>query len=195
MGSTENKAEIQKKVKELLSRERYEHTLGVCHTAESLATQYGCNIEKVEIAALLHDIARDFSKEEMQHVILQDDPNAHFSEQMLNEPVLLHAHAGAAVAKNQFGIKDREILRSIALHTTGGPGMGLLERIVFVADFIEPGRAMRGVREARKLAWKSLDTAMLHILKLVLAYLLDRERSIQGDSIDAYNDIILHREN
>ena len=195
MDSTENRAEIQKKVQRLLSRKRYKHTLGVCHTAESLARQYGCSIKKAEIAALLHDIARDFSREEMQHVILQDDPNAHFSDQMLIEPVLLHARAGAAVARNQFGIDDSEILRSIALHTTGGPEMGLLERIVFVADFIEPGRSMRGVKEARKLAWENLDTAMLHILKLVLVYLLHRERSIQGGSIDAYNDIILNREN
>ena len=195
MDFTENKAVIQKKLQELLSRERYEHTLGVCQTAESLARRYGCNVEKAEIAALLHDIARDFSSEEMQSVILQDDPNAHISELILKKPVLLHARAGAAVARNRFGIQDNEILRGIALHTTGGPGMGLLEQVVFVADFIEPGRTMRGVEEARELAQESLDTAMLYILKVVLAYLLARERCILNDSIDAYNDIVLNRIN
>ena len=73
--------------------------------------------------------------------------------------------------------------------------MGLLERIIFVADFIEPGRTMRGVKKARQLAQENLDVAMLYILKLVLNYLLDGERCILTDSIDAYNEIILNREN
>ena len=195
MGFTEKKVEIQKKVKRLLSRERYMHSLGVCQSAQDLALRYGCNVGKAAISALLHDIARDFSVDEMKAAILQEDPDVQFPRQMLVEPVLLHAHAGAAVARNQFGVTDNEILRGIALHTTGGPGMGLLERIVFVADFIEPGRRMHGVEEARKLAAENLDAAMLYILKLVLTYLLDQDKCILSDSIDAYNDIILNRTN
>jgi predicted HD superfamily hydrolase involved in NAD metabolism len=195
MDFTEKKVEIQKEIKRLLNPERYTHSLGVCSSAQELAHLYGCNVDKAAISALLHDVARDFSGDEMKAVILQEDPDAHFSRQMLIEPVLLHARAGAVVARNQFGINDNEILRGIALHTTGGPGMGLLERIVFVADFIEPGRRMRGVEEARKLASESLEAAMLYILKLVLAYLLDQDKSILSDSIDAYNDIILNRTN
>jgi predicted HD superfamily hydrolase involved in NAD metabolism len=195
MDSTNSKVEIQNRVRELLSRERYEHTLGVCDTAESLAGQYGCDVGKVAKTALLHDIARDFSQDEMQRVIRQDEPDAVFSETFQHEPLLLHARAGAAVARNQFGIDDREILRGIELHTTGGPGMGLLERIIFVADFIEPGRTMSSVKRARQLARENLETAMLYILKLVLNYLLDGERCILTDSIDAYNEIILNRKN
>jgi len=195
MDFTEKKVEIQKKVERLLSRDRYTHSLGVCQSAQDLALRYRCNADKAAISALLHDIARDFSGDEMKAAILQEDPDAHFPRQMLVEPVLLHARAGAAVAKNQFGITDNEILRGIAMHTTGGPGMGLLERIIFVADFIEPGRRMYGVEKARKLAAESLDAAMLYILKLILAYLLDQDKCILSDSIDAYNDIILNRTN
>lgn len=195
MDSTDSKAEIQKRVRELLSRERYEHTLGVCDTAESLARQYGCDVGKAAKSALLHDIARDFSQDDMRCLIRQDEPDAVFSETFLHEPLLLHARAGAVVARNQFGIDDRDILRGIELHTTGGPGMGLLERIIFVADFIEPGRTMRGVKKAGQLARENLDAAMLYILKLVLNYLLDGERCILTESIDAYNEIILNREN
>jgi predicted HD superfamily hydrolase involved in NAD metabolism len=195
MDYTGIKAEVQQRIREILSKKRYEHSIGVCRTAEDLARHYGCNVEKAAISALLHDIARDFTTEEMKSVILQDDPDAHFSIQILKEPVLLHAAAGAAVARCRFGITDEDILRSIAFHTTGGPGMGMLERIVFVADFIEPGRNMSGVKRVRRLAKQDLDGAVLRILKLVIAYLIDRDKIIMGDSIDAYNDIILNRTN
>jgi predicted HD superfamily hydrolase involved in NAD metabolism len=193
MDFTKTRADIQQRVQKLLGRKRFQHTLGVCQTAESLARHYGCSVEKAVISALLHDIARDLSLNEMKEAILQNDPDAQFPDQLLLEPVLLHAAAGAAIARVRFGIEDHEILRSIMLHTTGGAGMGLLERVVFVADFIEPGRSMKGVKRVRRLAWENLDAATLLILRLVLVYLLDREKTIVIDSIDAYNDIILHR--
>ena len=195
MDFTEIKAEVQHKIREMLSKKRYVHSVGVCRTAEDLARHYGCNVEKAAISALLHDVARDYTIEEMKSVILQDNPDAVFPTQMLKEPVLLHAAAGAAVARCRFGITDEVILRGIAMHTTGGPGMGLLERIVFVADFIEPGRKMNGVKRVRSLAKQDLDAAMLHILKLVIAYLIDKEKIIMDESIDAYNDIIMNRTN
>ncbi len=199
MGCTDSKgnrsrAEIESRIRELLSRERYAHTLGVRDTAGNLARKYGCDVGKAELAALLHDIARDFSHDEIIDIIREDEPDTVFSPYVLHEPLLLHARAGAVLAKNRFGIDDGEILRSIEYHTAGGPGMGLLDRIIYVADFIEPGRTMRGVRKARRLARKNLDDAMLYILKLVIHYLLARGRCIITDSIEAYNELIKSRD-
>jgi len=186
-------SEIESHLKEQLTPKRYEHTIGVRDTALKLAEHYGCDKDKAVTAALLHDVARDLQNDELFQLIKQYDPGAVFSDQELENPVLLHGRAGAVVARTRFSVGDREILRSIELHTAGAPGMTLLERIIFVADFIEPGRSMKGVREARRLAYLDLDGAMLSILKSIFRYLLEETRCILPEAVEAYNELIMKR--
>jgi len=145
-------------------------------------------------ASLLHDIARDLPDHELFRIIREEEPKRVFSEVERSRPVLLHGLAGSLIARREFHVQDAEVLRSIERHTTGAAGMSLLERIVFVADYIEPGRSMEGVREARVLAGSDLKGAMLVILKSVFRYLLDKNRVIATDGVEAYNQIIAGRE-
>ncbi len=185
--------EINQRVRKFLTQERWKHTVGVRDTAVKLAEQYGCDVEKAEVAALLHDIARDFSVDRMVKILQDNNPEKKLPEKYLNEPLVLHGQAGRVIAENQFGIHDAEILKSIELHTTGGPSMSLLDRILFVADYIEPGRTMRGVKTARRLASRDLEGAMIYILKSIFRYLLAEDRSIIEDTLYAYNEINLKR--
>jgi predicted HD superfamily hydrolase involved in NAD metabolism len=185
--------EINKRVRKFLSPQRWEHTVGVRDTAVKLAKQYGCDIGKAEIAALLHDIARDFSVERIVKILKDTNPARKLPKKYINEPLVLHGQAGRVIAESQFGIRDPEILQSIELHTTGGPSMSLLDRILFVADYIEPGRTMRGVKTARRIASRDLEGAMIYILKSIFRYLLAEDRSIIEDTLYAYNEIILQR--
>jgi predicted HD superfamily hydrolase involved in NAD metabolism len=191
MGSTEKTlVELERQVKELLTPERFEHTVGVRDTSVMLARMHGADTDRAAIGALLHDIARDLPSEELFRIIEEHDPGVLFNVHERRNPVLLHAAAGAILARTRFHIRDEEILRCIERHTAGAPGMGLLERIIFVADFIEPGRDMEGVKEARDLATSDLSAAMLCVLKSILYYLLREDRYIITDAIEAYNEIL-----
>jgi predicted HD superfamily hydrolase involved in NAD metabolism len=185
--------DINQRVRKFLSPQRWEHTVGVRDTAVNLAERYGCDVEKAEIAALLHDIARDLSVDRMVKILKGFNPEKKLPKKYLHEPLVLHGQAGRVIAERQFGIRDAGILRSIELHTTGGPSMGLLDRVLFVADYIEPGRTMRGVKTARRIAFRNLEEAMIYILKSVFRYLLAEDRLIIGDTLYAYNEIILKR--
>ena len=147
--------------------------------------------EKVQTAALLHDVARDLPIELMRETLQRrgvwSDSFADFSD----NPLLLHAHAGRVIAQTDFGVADGEILRSIELHTTGGSYMSALEKVIFVADFIEPGRSFRGVETARRLAQKSLDETILYIYKFILRHLLRRELFICNNTLLGYNEVVL----
>ena len=134
----EKQIEIRKKLKKKLDTARYEHTLGVAYTAACLAMRYGADIQKAEVAGLLHDCAKCIPDEEK----LQKCEKHHLpiSDAERKNPSLLHAKLGAYYARQKYGITDEEILGAITWHTTGKPEMTLLEEIVFIADYIEPDR-------------------------------------------------------
>lgn len=190
-------------VRQLITPERYRHTIGVRDTAVGLAERYGCSTEKAEIAALLHDVARDLPEGELLRIaegrIAEGriagggEGDAPVPRELLYQPIVLHARVGAIIARTRFGIRDPEILRSIEVHTTAAAGMGLLDRIIFVADYVEPGRTMEDVDAVRALVEYDLDGAVLLVLKSVFRFLLEAERYIISDSIEAYNEIILRR--
>jgi predicted HD superfamily hydrolase involved in NAD metabolism len=144
-------------------------------------------------AALLHDVARDLPAHELFRIIGEEEPKRVFTDLERRRPVLLHGLAGSIIARNRFCIRDTEVLRSIHHHTTGAAGMTLLEQIIFVADYIEPGRSMESVREVREMAGRDLEGAMLVILKSVFRYLLGRNQAIATEGVEAYNEIIAGR--
>ena len=168
-----NKKERIALIKELeseLAYGRFVHTLDVAATAANLAMCYGADLDKAETAGLLHDCAKCMSLGKMLKVC--DKAGTDLSEFERNSVSLLHSKAGAVLAESRYGVRDEDTLNAIRFHTTGRPGMSLLEKIVFVADYIEPGRdSAPNLPQVRKLAYESIDDCVLQILKDTLRYL------------------------
>ena len=168
-----NKKERIALIKELeseLAYGRFIHTLDVAATAANLAMCYGADLDKAEVAGLLHDCAKCMSLGKMLKVC--DKAGTDLSEFEKNSVSLLHSKAGAVLAESRYGVRDEDTLNAIRFHTTGRPGMSLLEKIVFVADYIEPGRdSAPNLPQVRKLAYESIDDCVLQILKDTLSYL------------------------
>ena len=161
---------IMKKMEKALDAKRYEHTLGVAYTASSLAMSNGINFEKAFVAGLLHDCAKCISNEKKLEIC--NKHNIEISEIERKNLCLLHAKVGSYIAAKQFRISDRDILNAILFHTTGRPGMTQLEKIIYIADYIEPGRKHApNLPKVRKLAFQDLDEALLKILEDTLGYL------------------------
>nr|WP_300837120.1 bis(5'-nucleosyl)-tetraphosphatase (symmetrical) YqeK [uncultured Acetatifactor sp.] len=151
---------------------RFEHTLGVEYTAAALAMRYDCDVRKAQIAGLLHDCAKCLTDEKRLSICRKHKIPITTVEK--KNPFLLHAKVGAYLARNKYGIKNQDILNAICNHTTGRQNMSTLEKIVFIADYIEPGRTHApNLAEIRKLAFVDLDKAFLRILEDTLDYLND----------------------
>lgn len=177
-------------VKKQLTERRYEHTLGVMNTALLLARQYGADEKKAELSAIFHDYAKYRPLDEMKKIILQENMPA---ELLNHSPELWHAPVGAYLVKKEAGIGDEDILNAIRYHTTGRAGMTLLEKIIFLADYIEPGRNFPGVEEVRFLAKEDLDLAIIKALQNTVSYLLENNQPVYPDTIYTYNDLVMKR--
>ena len=168
---------LQKQMKEELSEDRFEHTLGVMYTAESLAMRYGVDMTKAAVAGLLHDCAKCIPNS--QKIRLCKKHNLEVTENEEKNPSLLHAKLGALLAQKAYGVNDPEILSAIRWHTTGKPDMTMLEMIVYMADYIEPNRDKAPyLREIRKLSFENLEEALYQVLESTLSYLSDRPDSV-----------------
>lgn len=165
-----NIREIKEKVKHELDTPRYEHTLGVMYTAASLAMCHGADMEQALIAGLLHDCAKCIP--EKQKIELCEKYKLDITAVERANPSLLHAKLGAFLAKKEYHITEPEILQAIQSHTTGRPAMSLLEKIVYIADYMEPGRkTLANMEEVRRLAFGNIDECLYVILKDSLIYL------------------------
>ena len=180
-----NITKIQKKLRKELDDDRYRHTLGVMYTSAALAMRYGADLMKAQIAGLLHDCAKCIpNKKKLKMCGENRIPVTEFEKE---HPFLLHAKLGAFVAKDKYGIRKKEILSAIAFHTTGKPDMSLLEKIVYIADYIEPGRdRAQNLPEIRKIAFQDLDECMYVILKDTLDYLEETPGEIDSATEDAF---------
>lgn len=161
---------IHNKLKNMLTPKRYRHTIGVVHTAVELADIWGCDLVKARLAACLHDCAKYLDLD--LKIAYCDKYSVEVTETEKENPELLHAKVGALVAYEEYGIKDCDILSAIYCHTTGKPDMTLLEKIIFVADYIEPGRKHSSkLGTYRQMAKEDLDKTVAHILEDTLNYL------------------------
>ena len=167
---------IKKYLKKHLTKDRYQHTLGVAYTAAALAMKYNPDtsnanlVKRAYLAGLLHDCAKCMSDEKKLHICNKNSLSCNDVEEQ--QPYLLHGKVGAYIARKKFKIKDEDILQAITWHTTGRPNMSLLEKIIFIADYIEPSR--KPVKELdliRKLAFEDIDRTMEKILSNTLKYL------------------------
>ncbi len=164
---------------------RYEHSLSVSYTCVNLAMRYRYDLEKAELAGLLHDCGKRYSDD----IILKKCKKHGISVSPEEEeaPAVLHANYGTWLAKHKYGISDPEILSAILYHTTGKPEMTMLEKIVYIADYIEPRRnKASNLPEMRKLAYEDLDEAMYQILKSTLLYLNKKGGKLEPITVKAY---------
>lgn len=156
--------DIQKDLKKKLKAFRYNHTLGVVETAGRLAGIHGCDVAQAQLAALLHDCAKHISDEDK--IAMCREYGVSISEAEMANPSLLHAKCGAIVAEYKYGVTDYEILHAIKVHTTGVPDMNLLDKIIFISDYIEPNRDKAPhLNELRKLADIDLNQTTYQILR------------------------------
>lgn len=188
---------IRKAMEKSLDGKRFEHTLGVEYTAAALAMRYGASIKAAQLAGLLHDCAKCMSDE--KRLSICEKHNIGVSEYEKRNPSLLHAKVGSFLAMEEYGVTDKDVIHAILNHTTGRPGMSLLEKIVFVADYIEPGRDKApNLSEIRELAFVDLDKALLRILEDTLAYLKEDGEEMDpqtGKTYEYYKDLEKESEN
>lgn len=176
---------MQKKLAKYLDENRFRHTMGVMYTSACLAMAHGYDVSDAQAAGLLHDCAKCIpNKKKLKMCSEHNIPATDFEKK---NPFLLHAKLGAYIAREKYGIQDKEILSSIVFHTTGKPGMSLLEKIVYIADYIEPMRNKApNLAAVRRLAFQDLDECMYEILKDILAYLEEEPDEIDMTTKDAF---------
>jgi predicted HD superfamily hydrolase involved in NAD metabolism len=175
------------KVRDQLTEHRYQHTIGVMETAIVLAERFGADPRKAELAAIFHDYAKFRAKEEMRQIIVEQNMPAELLEY---NSELWHAPVGAYLAEIEAGVTDQEVLDAIRYHTSGRIGMTLLDKIIYLADYIEPGRHFPGVEEVREMASEDLDKALIQSMKNTIQFLLRKNQPVFPDTFNAYNSII-----
>lgn len=182
---TEQKA--RRLAKKRLSAKRYQHTLNVRRMAVKLAKRWGADPEKAALAALLHDTAKELPREEMLQ-ILKD--NAIMAENAQNRPSpVWHGICAAILAQTQWGVEDEEVLSAIRCHTTGKPGMSLLDEIVFLADMTSAERDYPEVDYLRKLEKEDVHRAMREALEMNLHWLEESGKPVDEETRAALEDL------
>ncbi len=172
-----------------IGEERYNHSLRVVDTAIKLAQIYGADIDKAKIGALLHDCAKYrmeislLKKISLFDIILDDI--------MIANKQLLHGPLGSKIAENEYGILDREILDSIHYHTTGRANMTLLDKIIYISDYIEPEREFTGIKEIRNMAFQDLDLSIIMAMDNTILFLVKSKKLIHPDTLAARNYLLM----
>ncbi len=186
---------IKKYLKKHLTKDRYHHTLGVAYTAIAMAMRYNPEtgnsnfIKRAEIAGLLHDCAKCMDNDKKLRICERN--NIPYNSFEASHPYLLHGRVGAHIAQTKFDIHDEDILQAITWHTTGRPDMSLLEKIIFIADYIEPSRnPIPELDEIRQLAFIDIDKAMEKILSNTLKFLESKGNPIDKMTQTTYDSIV-----
>ena len=179
--------EALERVKKQLTDHRYQHTIGVMETAVALAQKYGVDEKKAELAAIFHDYAKFRDREEMRSIIIEQNMDKELLEY---NSELWHAPVGAYLVEKEAGITDTEILDAIRYHTSGRLKMTPLEKVIYLADYIEPGRKFPGVDIVRKMAEKDLNQALIQAIQNSIIFLMKKNKRIFPLTFYAYNDLI-----
>lgn len=179
-------AHIRKEMESILSSKRYIHTLGVAYTASCLAMAHGEPMEHAMVAGLLHDCAKSMHGSELVAICEKSHLRMTAVERS-NPTALLHAKVGAYLAEHKYGVTEEDMLNAIRYHTTGRPDMSKLEKILYIADYIEPGRKQIAELEMiRRIAYQDLDWTMEKILANTLAYLQTTDGQVDDMTSKTY---------
>lgn len=178
--------DISNVLKQKLDDDRFYHSIGVSFTAASIAMRYEYDIDKAQIAGLLHDYAKKDSSKTYVDFCLKNSIDVSRAE--YENPGLLHAKIGAYLAHTDFNVDDTDILSAITYHTTGRPNMSLLDKIIYIADYIEPGRyKMPNLDKIRKETYINIDNALIMILSDTIAYLKTTGKVLDELTEQTYN--------
>ncbi|ANE48932.1 phosphohydrolase [Paenibacillus swuensis] len=178
---------MMKAVEGAMPLKRWKHTLGVMETAVTLAQRFGGDPHKADLAALLHDYAKYWPTDRMEAVIREQG----LPHELLEfDKELWHAPVGAYAVQRDFGIEDEEVLDAIRYHTSGRADMTLLDRIVCLADYMEPGRDFPGVDRIRELAEENLNLALVAGFDSTIGLLVSKNKRILPSTVEARNSLI-----
>lgn len=178
---------LLEKIRVAMKPARFQHVLGVEEVALALADQYGCDPKKASLAALLHDYAKEVEDQVFLDLIAKYD----LDKDLLNwDNNIWHGVVGAYKIAEDFGLKDEEIFQAIQRHTIGAGQMTLLDKVLYVADYIEPNRDFPGVDEARRIARESLDKAVAYETAQTISYLAKKGIPIYPQTLETYNGYV-----
>lgn len=176
--------QMKEKLGSMLTPHRYIHSLGVMQTAEKMAALFHADVQKAQTAGLLHDCAKQIDRE--TQLAMCDEMGVLLDDIKRESTALLHAELGAKLAETEFGITDNEILGAVKYHTLGRAEMTTLEKILYLADIIEPNRKeFEGLNELRALCTEDLDAALLYALELTIAHIGRKGRILHTQTIEA----------
>lgn len=192
-----NTDKIKQRLKRKLDADRYEHTIAVTYTATALAMRYNADLKKAELAGLLHDCAKCIPDDTKLNKCIKYHISITDTER--NSPYLLHSKLGAFLAMNKYNVDDKDVINAILYHTTGRAAMSMLEKIIFIADYIEPGRTKAArLPEIRHVAFVDLDIAMHMILTDTVEYLKKKQTSFDlatEKALAYYTSLVQEKEN
>ncbi len=184
--------DIKQKLKNDVGEKRFEHSLRVMEEAGKLAYIYDVDVEFAATAGLLHDCGRYQDKSTLlknaaEFGIILDSMYE-------NNVALIHAYLGMEVAKVEYGIENKDVLNAIKYHTTGRENMSMLEKVVYMADYIEPYRSFEGIEEIRNLCYveKDINKALVKAIDNTIIYVLNTGRIIHEDTIKARNFLVFN---
>ncbi|MDF2607112.1 MAG: hypothetical protein K0S34_1307 [Bacillales bacterium] len=174
---------IRKKLKD----SRFNHSIRVYETAMKLNEIYNVDEEKLALASILHDYAKNLSISEMKQIL---ERAGCYEKELTYNSEVWHSYAGAELVKRDLGITDSDILQAISFHTTGHYSMTLLDKLVYLADYIEPARDFPGVEDVRELVLIDIDKAMQKALCITINFLMQRKIPIAIHTIEIYNKLV-----
>ena len=188
---TQSNAEFLEEIKKRLNPDRLYHSLNVADEAKKLAKHYGADEQKAFTAGLLHDILKNTPDSELLQYFERNGIMLTETERASRKT--WHAMAGADFLRRELHVTDEDILSAVRWHTTGRAGMTLLDKVLFVADFISADRDYPGVERMREKAYVSLEDAMLEGLQFTINELVENAWPVHEDSIRAYNELVINR--
>lgn len=175
-----------------MGEKRFAHSVNVAKAAVVLAEKYGADVDKAYTAGILHDITKEFSPEKQLQII--NDGGIILDNIQKHAQKLWHSISGSIYIQTELGINDSDIINAIKYHTTGRAGMSLLEKVIFIADFISAERTYTGVQIMREKAQVSLEEAMIYSYQFTFTDLSSRELAIHTDEVNCYNELILNKQ-
>lgn len=180
---------IKNSLNEWLDDEKIIHSLNVANTAVELALHHNVDQNDAYLAGLIHDVARNKNSSELLRIAKENNLIQHPLEEKI--PVVLHAPVGAYIAKEYLNIRNKLVLNAVKKHTSAAPVMTILDKIIYIADVVEPGRFIKGAEEIKRIAKYNLEEAFLKTLEGTINYLIKQEFLIHPFTVDARNELIL----
>lgn len=181
--------EMIEKLRVELDSRRYQHSVNVMETSGMLAQHYGCDVEKARLAGILHDCGKNYKGDEARAYV--DEIGYKADEIEWAQPRLLHGIIGEHLARTVYGINDEEVLSAIRWHTTGRAGMTVLEKIIYIADYIEPDRSFEGIEEMRQMAYENLDRCVVLCSDSTIRYIIKKGVLLHENTIETRNSSLM----